>query len=390
MGVWHLFVDESGKFSNPDDEVVAAGILIRDGAVGTANPELDASFGLVAPEIPVPLHTAHAFCPLFLAICRLLAHQRGGPRGCQLSDCGTLCQSAQRVDDLLAGDGDYQLVKRIVQGNGKVKIRTLEDLDWRLKELDRGLAKQFRQRQRVIFSGLNSLLANLRAAEVVRTAAGDTVSAAACCAGETVVAGIARNEPTYYADGNRYRNKLEALIIRTADVVGRHDPDFELMVTVSDRDLETQQSTASNPSWVPFTREHVREVQQQVRSRLKQPAATILLGDPVPWGPAMPLMLVFADFISFQSRHYVRSAPRNTLRNMERTLRDALGIGVRSGTPARSHLAAAGPAQDLIDARRPPPTEEDERTARTSLEQTGVRPWARGQALEWIGEEATP
>jgi hypothetical protein len=93
------------------------------------------------------------------------------------------------------------------------------------------------------------------------------------------------------------------------------------------------------------------------------------------YDPTIEVPFVLADAFANQTRRVLRD-PARPLAQAEASLRSGCGLGVRSGAPPRTHLAAAGDALRFLSGEVP------------DLEPGGGRyRWAVEQAREWGGRE---
>src|SRR5438874_1572983 len=67
LASWRFFVDESGQFGDPAEDVAVAGLLIRD-EPGRVTHELERGLRRAFPDLAWPLHAAVYDRPVGLAL----------------------------------------------------------------------------------------------------------------------------------------------------------------------------------------------------------------------------------------------------------------------------------------------------------------------------------
>ncbi|MCK6513014.1 hypothetical protein L6R29_24050 [Myxococcota bacterium] len=72
---WELYIDESGNFSDPNDEVVVAGLLVHTEKAGLDGREIAQAIHTTLPHIPLPLHASFLKRPSYGIFCYASAQQ---------------------------------------------------------------------------------------------------------------------------------------------------------------------------------------------------------------------------------------------------------------------------------------------------------------------------
>jgi hypothetical protein len=355
---WSLFVDESGRFEDIEDDVSIAGVLIRDGLPGGRAQEIRASLEQACRpmRVPWPLHATYVNLPAYFAA-------------------------------VLANDGRSQPDSVVDRALSVFRARLPDTVETVLKALAAGAPPnhdQLRELDNALRIGdpVAYALLDLRV-QKVWAAIGRVLAALAAVDGPAGLLVVAASE-TLAGDGDegqrgkfedsRYIGLLRCLTERTARLLERLEGEHRLEVWPLTRHLEYPDLGALGPlrasdvsqafvSWCTST------------NRVK-----VLAGVPMSFDRYVHGAAVIADFAANYVRRVAkqRAAPLSTV---ESWVEGRLGVRPRSGTPERSHFAATGLARAWVcwGVRR-------ETIVPTSpLTWTpDRRRWAIDQAVEWL------
>ena len=339
-----LFVDESGRFERPDEDVVVAGVLAPEATRLVDRSTLKRELTRLAPHHPWPLH-AHSYA------CRVVDALAAG-----LAKEATDLQR-QRAAAVRRTLHEHQgVLSRLERALGDGEEPTPDKGEPTLKELDRLLERRA--------PALSASLADATAATFA--AIGRLLDAVCKDESATIVVASETERADAGAGGaDRYLVVLDTLIERAAAVVGRLSGRHTVCVVLCQRDVQSRRLPGT---MVPM---HAVEMRERL-SGLARPENVAIAFDSSPrWGPAMHPALVLADFVANRARHCV---PRSgTLARIEQATADLVGVAPRR--EGRSHLAATGLAQQVLHAPQAPWP--------VAANGPGVRRWAMEQAKEW-------
>jgi len=364
---WDLFIDESGDFSDPDDEVVVAGLLIQGDTLGSYPAQLRASLKIAAPDLPWPLKASDLNLPVLFALAR--ASRSGTTTASGRSDAvtsvvvGHLRQTAAAdvervVGDLRAGRrAPYEMLARLdhlaqQKREQYIALRSLAgESAVQIGRLIRALADQTR----------------VTPSAVVLAACGETVR------GDISASAAAGADP----ETRRYLDLLRWVVARAVDIVSRYAGGQEIHLNVLERSVteEILGQTRRTALHLRHVGPLIREV-ERVCSGSSATRVGIKLDQVSVYDERMHPALVLADFVANRVRRSLRH-PAARLALIESALLAEVPCAVRSGEPAASHLAAAGWAQESIEqVRHGNPDVAGAPPARS-------RDWAVEQASEW-------
>jgi hypothetical protein len=364
MEHWSLFVDESGDFDDPEDDVVVAGLLLSEERHPRLARRLRRALDEAVPEVPWPIHARLTRQPVMFA---LWPYRRAAE---DLEAVHPLVAAAIAAGRAEAGEA----LERALEALRQERAPAHEDL----LALDRALARRAPAAHGYLLRRASATRAAL--ARVAAWLAPEETSALAPAAlffpaGETIRGDAIPRD----ASGDRYLTVLEALFQRVADALlalgGSHQVNVcPLSRRVSIRDVPGARRD-------PFLRpEHIAGAMARVTSperRLARGEAWVRLNPgPVPhFDESVHPALVIADFLSNLAYGMI---PRHwPLARLLERLRDRVLLPVET-RPGLPNPAASGRARALLDSVRGGRGEDP-----GSLDEPGVRPWAREQALLW-------
>lgn len=365
---WTLYVDESGSFTEVEDDVVVCGLLVRDDIPGLSIAEVRQSLESAVPGFPWPWHASlinNASWVAFVLGERQLSASHPD------ADIRWLAEAVRRVNDGFAdrfGDRYLAIRTRLASDGeaGQIKLNELADFEGLLREAYPAELEAIRahsQRARAAVKQFANALA-IRAAST-----GDATAALLLFSSETV-RGDARSEPESVLGDRRYFRLLEVLVDRAAATLARRGGAHELSLDVSERRLID-----------PLFRRPAKQLTQHVDRELSalrakwRHSVRIVARAVTPFDRHIGMRFVVADFAANRGRRALRRGAV-PLKDTETDVETHLALAVRSGTPPRSHLAASGDAYALCQLPG------SDGPAALSYERPRRR-WACEQAWEW-------
>jgi hypothetical protein len=358
---WDLFIDESGDFSDPEDEVVVAGLLVRDDAAGASSVQLRASLQAAAPELPWPLKASYLNRPVLFALAQACrpdaAHSRSA------DDAEAIVRHLNTV-----AAGDVAVVLDDLRAGHRLPYERVAKLDT--------LAQQVPQYQAVrrLAGESTAQIGRLLHALAGQSGESPLVLVAAC--GETVRGDVSATAPGADLATRRYLDMLHGVIIRAADILGRGEGRQQLHLHVLERPV--REEILGRVTATMLHLRHVGPLARAVEGLYAGPGApvSIKLDQICAYDARLHPTLVLADFLANRGRRALRH-PSGHLTAVEDALRAEVPCSVRSCEPPASHLAAAGWAQDGIERTRRGETDT------LGSPPSGSRAWAVEQAAEW-------
>ncbi|MGH7856057.1 MAG: hypothetical protein ACREQY_01915, partial [Candidatus Binatia bacterium] len=288
---WRLYLDEAGRFEDAEDEVVVAGLLIRD--LPTASPlVLRQALLDAAPGLPWPLHANLLNLPVFFALAARAAREGG--------------HSAPSLLDPLADEVVRRLSPAFAEEVEQVlsSLRVNRPVAWEhLKPLDEALRHlgpvTYRRLQGVARAAARAVSSVIRA--LVEASGGDRHSphVLVVSAGETVRGDASEEtDPATDFGTRRYLTQLECLLERVVGLLSLRDGSHEVFVLVLGRDVIDQTLGAR-------TALHLRHLGEVIRRVPSSPAGKVRL---IPEGvarfdEAVGALPVLADFVANRARH---------------------------------------------------------------------------------------
>ncbi len=349
MPAWLLFIDESGNFSNPDDDVVVGGWLVRaydtDQLRAALRERLDASL----PTIPFPPHAAHLDIPASRALLR-------GPA----SSADPACVESLRALGL-APTEIAAIVQRARESQRLPTVSDLRKVDAWLRRHHQALWRQLAERrdreehQRLTLHAALALAADAR--------------------GSFAVAAFDRARSRGRSERERYEGLLRACVERVAVLVGTRGSFSSVHLRVAERDL----SDGNTIRRLDVTR--VEHVLQTASPTLKLSGARALVRQVGPFDANTHPGVVIADHLVNRFRRIARSAAtwRALADDFEVTTR--MAIEAASGRVEGELLPAAtddGGAHASVLAAL---ASDGPHSAQGADEKPG---WLREQAAAWI------
>lgn len=350
--IWRLFVDESGNFSDPDDEVVVAGLLLRDGAAGSDSEQIRASLQQAVPGLPWPIKASEINHPVVFALLPDADPERARLR--------VHLQGALPEDFAAASDA-------LAEGR-RLPYQAVANLDREARQRRDEYAAFRRQSDRTIAS-IGRLIEQLASSE---SSPGGAVFVGC---GETV-----RGYERETGDDSdiatcRYESLLQWLMVRAMDVLHRYEGRHRLHLHVLERHVWDRQLSMQ----APLHSRHIAPL-RLAAERISGGAThrvELKFDEVARYDDRAHAGLVLADFMANRARAALLRRSES-LDEVEAALGLMLRCPVRSGEPGASHLAAAGAAQRLIELGRG----GGEVTEGFPL--TEGRRWPAEQAAQWI------
>jgi hypothetical protein len=361
---WGLFVDESGKFRDPDDCVVGAGILIRLDVPMLSARAIERALDKATPDFPWPLHAAHIRLGVTAPIARAarLRYMPPADRAARPPDpfdaiaTGVLTR-LERVD----APRVQQTLDKLRQGV-RPDLDDLKPLDERLRSIDPVLHRKLEDYGRKTIAWVLLLISRLaQSGDLHRLVA--TVLSGESAPGDAIPEGAEGAR----ADAARYLTLLQCLIGRTCDVLSRLPGSHEVAVHVANRPI-------ADPARgrVQFDLAHLREAIRQATPPGLTSVRLHAASTP-DFDASVDGRIILADFVANQARHRLKES--YPLRALEAQLA-AVTVGpVHSGEPPLSHVAASGWAREHIEAAR--------HAGAAQPAPLGTKRWAQDQATQW-------
>lgn len=371
---WTLYVDESGAFADPEDDVAIAGLLVSDELPGLSPAELKRSLNTAVRGFPWPWHARLLSRPSWIAI--ILA-EFGVPVDDPDPDVRWLAEAVKRVDDCFERRSPTvyrKLRKRISESQGgDIDLDELGELEDILRKHCRG------EREALRAHGRRAWVAVKRFAEAMgKRAAGDgELPLAMLVCGSETARGDAVGEPDTGLGDRRYFKLLEVLIDRCAGLLARRGGAHELILDVSERKLIDPSSGGRAKLNLLYLRSELSDVISRWAPNVRIVPAAV-----TPFNSEVGVRFVVTDFAANHARRELRGNA-TALAMVEAGLTTRMGLSVRSGTPTRSHIAASGAAYDLI-AR---PSGGSNPPEKLLPFVPSRRRWACEQAWEWSRSE---
>jgi len=367
---WTLYVDESGSFANTEDDVAIAGVLVSDDLPGLAPAEVRRSLEAAVPGFPWPWHARLFNNASWVA---LVLADRGVPADHSNPDIRWLADAVQRVNDRFAerDASRYRDIRRRLSTDeaDDIDLTELLDFDQVLRRECPTELDALRAHSRRAWVAVKEFAAALaRRAQQGQ----DAALAVLLCSSETV-RGDAVGTPDSVLGDRRYFTLLEVLVDRSAKLLAGRGGVHELNLDISQRKLidpVLKRPAKQIPLYV------TREL-SGVIARWKE-SVRILPRAVTPFDRHVGMRFVVADFAANRGRRALRQ-PTPALERVESELSSDLGLRVRTGAPARSHLAASGEAYAITSRLVDPGVDP-----RTLLPHAPPRRrWACEQAWEW-------
>lgn len=330
---WQLYVDESGRFSDPGDDVVVAGVLTPD--MDAAQPAKLARRLADAAPLPWPLHAAYLHRPAWWLL-SLLNPAAGLDR--------TYPEIYRRAADVLIRSGGEQLLSTLESVRSGVSVdETLIPIDRMMRHSDRDLYRaiedQIAQAQQAIWQVVGSVFA----------ANGNVVLCTEMWRGAAYDVALDERQ----RETARYNQLLKGVFERLSGALralgGTHEVRVQVLTRpVVDRVLAHKVAL------------HFRHVSSILREALPPDDRFVhIVVDDVPeFNDRAHPALVVADFVANRVRGVTASSAH--LAEVERAIRETTHLGTRLGAGQPTLLAVAG-----------------------SLGTGEPAPWAVEQSTEW-------
>ncbi len=364
---WHLYIDESGHFDDPQAHAIVAGVLLADEVV-PSDAALRRTLEDAVPGFPWPWHTTWINAPMWVALATLRA--AADARAAERIGPQVLRAATEAVEFVNAfAPAELQAVRaRLEAGEEPKAYRAHLDQWWaRVCSGRRACVAPLEQQVQLPIVALQRLFEPLAA----RCEPGERPPVTVFAAGE-VVTGDAADQAGTLAVGDRYLNLLAVLAQRAAAAVSLHGGRHQVDLHVLERDVRYAQLGVMRP----LKPAALSTVVGAIRPVLPE-GVTVAAYEVVPFRGNVSPRFVLADFVANRMRRALRRT-QEALSQVEGRCSAECGLDLRRFS-ARSHLAASGEAYRLVATGAP-----DASTAKALLPVTPVRRrWACEQAWEW-------
>ena len=345
---WNLYVDESGKFDEPGEAVVVAGLLLRPGGGGPTPMAIRDTLWRAAPDVPWTLHASRLRYPVLLALAAEARRDQivsPPPHSQRLPRDAGLDALADRAIAILRQLEPELLKKareilRAPQKNERKSKKTMPDwadlrcLDNRLREGDSQLYLELNVRMR----RLNVLVEQTLSAVQPATEPGQLPMGMLVVCGEhhdgDALRGGADDDPL---GSIRYAGVLEGLLARLHELLeyagGRHLVWLHVLTRGHlDPFLGPRFEARLNP-------QHIGDVANRVCRNDPDDDVRLLPGSAPRFDSRVDPLLVLADFAANRCLHVLRPR-RKSLHRAEEELRAQIGAVLRAGSPPLPAIAA--------------------------------------------------
>ena len=293
-----LYVDESGKFADSEDDVAIAGLLVSDDLPGLAPSEVKRSLEAAVPGFPWPWHAGllnnASWMALVLADGRIPANHAD-------PDVRWLADAVRRVNDRFEAHdpSSYGAIRqRLLTGNaGGVDLGDLATFDVLLRNECPTELDALRAHARRAWVAVKDFSAGL-AQRAQQT--GDAPLAVLLCSSETVRADAIGSPESELGD-RRYFKLLEVLVDRCSGLLTRRGGLHELRLDLSERmliDPALRRRTKMIPLYV--TRELSSVIAKWKDSVRIVPAAV------TPFDSHVGMRFVVTDFAANRGRRFAQ------------------------------------------------------------------------------------
>lgn len=385
---WKLYIDESGDFSEPDDEVVVAGVLVRDDADGWAGHELFNRLQDNLPHIPWPPHTAHIKHPAARVVWHAAA--RDGDAGWDPAPASSRSVYDRAVDYLLEEVPEElaEAQRQALVDQNHWEHSGLGRVDWHhlihfenllnahdpeiIAGLEREMERDLSAFRRELFEALPESDRN----EAKFVPAYITVG------GETW-RGDAENP-----DSDRYVTLLERMIERANDVLARNGGDHEVHLLPLARHIQPGDE-GQRPLQTSDLEDLVTRIEERKAEASDSTMPVLKPASVAKWTDKLDSRHAVADFVANQFRQIAEGTP--SLETVELELSQRIGLPARSPSGKVTTLAAAPTAAEKLgEARKksmsPAEFVEDLKIFKRIRGEV-MAPWVYEQAAEWLREE---
>jgi hypothetical protein len=366
---WVLYLDESGRFDDPDDAVAVAGVLIRSESSLVTDSHIRSALETAAPGLPWPHHTAWHRLSAWVGLCchrfALLGNGTAIPP--------LVIAAAQQVLDYLAV-AESTVMARVIAALDAGRNPEFEDLQL--------LSRRVQLRPELTASSTRLVDYGRLAGDAVRSLLEDLscrlegpdgapgVLVLAASEAELGDAGLHASDPVL---ADRYLALVGTLCGRLAASLERLGGEHRVEIHASMRNVRDRRFGKN----VPLSPGHVQKAALEARRQVT--SVTLIAAGVAPFHDSHALFVV-ADHLANAARHATRDA-YSPLRDVELSLQAGSSIQVRSGTPARSHLASSGPPELWLRQARP---DAFATPAAPPCDAT-LRRWSCEQGWEWLG-----
>ena len=348
---WNLFFDESGRFDDSHDDVVVAGLLVREDVESFWASRLRATLERAVPALPWPLHTWLLYQPSYLVAV-----------GAWLGDE----VATERMGEPVAGHvrAAIHLLRLAAPGGLDTAVDSLaRGCEPRKDDLDI-LQSALRTHQPGLFCLLRDDLLLLLATvgRILRVCSSEPHAPVGAV--NLVAAGEARRgDARRSSDDDRYLCLLECAVERAASAVAQREGPAHIWVHALTRHVRDPLLGRA----VPLHIRHLGPLCTRVRSEVAPERVRVVQASTPRYDADVRGALVLADLVANRSRHCLRHA---SLAAVHRQLGQKLPGPALTTSTGLSHVACTGEPWDYLhrDGRGERPT---------------GRAWAVTQALQW-------
>ena len=372
MPNYRLYIDETGDFDDETDTVAVVGLLVRaDFAVADPAP-LRAAIERIAPEIPWPVHAAHANYPIMWVFWSTSANST--------ADWAVAAAELAGVLRLAAAE-NFAFVEADIAKRRRPKLERVQALHRTALLAAGDLYSVLKRRAADVREQLRALPRQLVALGA------DKIDSLVATEGQI---GISKS-PDLKQD--RYLALLAILLNRAVDVVARPpQPNaprgivHQIWVGALNRGIfeaSIGRKMLLNSSHIAHACKLATNNPQRARQRGETTVRLIQWETPAFQGDVAAGYLL-ADQAAYDSRQILQHTGDPHLETLTWRLRNATGWRFASGNPALAHLAASGVAYVFVEEHRNnvklpvPPV--------ASQELSEQRRWIQEQAMQWATE----
>lgn len=365
---WWLYVDESGNFAEETDQVVVAGLLLKDQATAAGQATLKTRLLGAAPHVPWPLHASQIKIPTMHALWAIEA----GPKHCSTK---LLSVSSAAIDVLTKPETDaLTSVRADLSARRTPRWNELRRLETTLSGTAPSIHAVLTDVARDVQTEIRHTVTTL-----ARLWLEEDNARVVCCS--EPLPGDA-SPPTN--QGDRYLSLLETMAERLLDFMCWTGGKHVVNLRVLRRNVRDSTLGVETPLHVRHLQSMVRTLADSNRLGAVGRAHQVTLNpfDVPRYDETVHPGLVVADLIANHLRKAIY--PGGDLRNLSMRAQRLIAFPLLFGAPAVPTIAATGaPRRRVSEARRKGKVNNGNGDA-GALEDPRLYLWAREQALRWI------
>lgn len=392
---WHLFLDESGNFDAPDDEVVVAGILLREDAPGCAEDQLLRRFRQHLAHVPWPPHTAHLQHPVARVVWHAAARDGGAGWGAAPEKSRAAYDKAVEVLEESAPDAlaEAQRQALLDEGHGS---DSLGRIDWELMGRFENLLAEYDLEQGTDLLGQfeSDAICDVREFRrgIMRAFAGESVGHDGE-GGEPAPAYVTAVSESWRGDAeakdsDRYLVLLEQLVERVEAVLKRLGGEHQVHLRPLGRHVKPDGGAQRPMRGEDLSGLIERVVRQRNEDEQEQNDASVsVVADGVAeWAYEMDSRLAAADFVANQLRRI--ASDFLSLEDFEENLALRVGVPARWRDAGVTTLAAGPTVAERLEQAMSEKKGADEFIESLKIfgriQEEVMAPWTYEQAAEWL------